>query len=478
MRRAKIICTIGPASQSPEILEQLIQEGMNVARLNMSHGSRAIHHRTVTTLRTLASRHGSPLAILLDLQGPRIRVGELAQPIEILPGQTVRLVHGGAEPEHAPLSGTGDIVIPIGYEALTHDLHPGARVLIDDGLIQLLVERVDREGVFCRVVTGGKVMAHKGVNFPGIHLRVSTITDKDEQDVQFGLAHDVDYIALSFVRSAHDIQALRSLMLSQGKTVPIIAKIERPEAVENLDDILEQSDGVMVARGDLAIEMSPEDVPVLQKQIIRTANRRRRLVITATQMLESMTGHPTPTRAEATDVANAVFDGTDALMLSAETSIGRYPVDVLKVMDRIVRRAESAELTRLPQDGQDLSSAGSIPEAVCTAGIAAARAVKAKAIIAMTERGVTAQLVAAARPPMPVIALTPFESVRRRLAMVWGVVPYLLHPIANTDERIAAAVELVKSAEGIQAGDDLVVLTGVQVQQPGGTNLMKVQHVE
>ncbi|RMH35245.1 MAG: pyruvate kinase [Nitrospirae bacterium] len=478
MRRAKIICTIGPASRSPETLERLIRHGMDVARLNMSHGTYAEHHEVVRNVRRLAKESGRAVAIMLDLQGPRIRVGDLPQPLTLESGQTVRLVAAHTSGDLAEKSVAGEPVIPIDYESLTQSLRPGARVMMDDGLIEMVADRVEQDSVICTVITGGQLKARKGVNFPGTRLNLPSLTDKDWRDVQFGLDHEVDYIALSFVRSAEDIRALKLVIADQSSSVPIIAKVERPEAIERLDEILASANGVMIARGDLAIEMSPEDVPILQKQIIRAANRHRRIVITATQMLESMTTNPTPTRAEATDVANAIFDGTDAVMLSAETSIGRYPIDALQVMDRIIRRAEGADRVREPETRLDSGGARSIPEAVCTAAVTAADTIRAKAILAMTERGATAQLVAALRPAVPIIALTPFEQVRRRLAMIWGVVPYILSPIANTDTRIAAGVELAKAAEGIRAGDDLVVLTGVQVQQPGGTNLMKIHHVE
>src|SRR5213594_1391941 len=347
MRKAKIVCTIGPASDSPELLGHLIESGMDVARLNFSHGSHESHSRAIKALREAAGRRRAPVAIIQDLQGPRIRIGTIPDGgIDVAADQRVRLLtvflrSGGqiGAQSVAPSSATD---IPVTYQYLARDVQPGARILIDDGLIELVVNRISGGTVECTVITGGRITSHKGINLPGTRVSAPTLTDKDREDLRFGIAQGIDYVALSFVRSPDDVASAKRLVAEWGGAVPIIAKIERPEAVDCLDAILDQADGVMIARGDLGVEMGPEAVPLLQKRIIAQANRRRCLVITATQMLESMTKNPRPTRAEASDVANAVLDGTDAVMLSGETAAGKYPIESLKTMDRIVRYTEEA----------------------------------------------------------------------------------------------------------------------------------------
>jgi len=479
MRQVKIVCTVGPASESPEVLEQLIDHGMNVARLNMSHGSQAWHEGAITTLRKVAKRKGMPIAILVDLQGPRIRVGSFVgggMPLE--PGQSVNVV---GSPEHVrqqdqPLS---DIQrIPIRYPALTKDIRQGARILMDDGLIELVVKKVQKKHLLCTVKTGGILKPHKGVNFPGSQLSTPALTEKDLDDLRFALAHHVDYIALSFVRSPDDVNRLKKRIKSLGKDVPVIAKIERSEAVKTLDHILHSAEGVMIARGDLAIEMSPEDIPVLQKRIIASANSQHRFVITATQMLESMTAHRTPTRAEATDVANAVFDGTDAVMLSAETSTGRYPTESVKVMDRIIRKAEGEESFRRDLRLLRTAKECTVPEAICEAAATAAKAIKAKAIVALTESGNTARLISHHRPTVPIVALTSSEQIRRQMALFWGVLPYVMTPHRDTDQRIQEAQKLIKQRGLARRGDRLVILTGVPAHHHGRTNLLEIHEVE
>ena len=339
MRKAKIVCTIGPASESPDILDRLIQSGMNAARLNFSHGSHESHARAIQAIRKAAERHDIPVAIIQDLQGPAPRRRCALSPIDVTTDQIVRLVvEAGASGSSARTSD-----IPVTYAHLAQDVKTGARILIDDGLIELVVQRISGQTVECRVTIGGSIGSHKGINLPGTSISAPTFTDKDREDLRFGVQHRVDYVALSFVRGPDDIREARKLIDEYGGEMPIIAKIERLEAVEHLEPILDQVHGIMIARGDLGVEMGSEAVPVLQKRMITEANRRRKLVITATQMLESMTQNPRPTRAEASDVANAVFDGTDAVMLSAETAVGRYPDESVRVMDRIVRAAENGK---------------------------------------------------------------------------------------------------------------------------------------
>jgi len=472
MRKAKIVCTIGPASDQPDILDRLIEGGMDVARLNFSHGTHEWHGRAVKAIREAAGRRRAAVAIIQDLQGPRIRVGGLAEGgVNLVPGRTVRLVASHAQAAPAAPD------IPVTYANLTLDVRPGARILIDDGLIELVAVAVAGGAVECQVVTGGRVTSHKGLNLPGTSISEPTLTDKDRADLRFGLAQGVDYVALSFVKGPEDVAEAKQLIAEYGGDAPVIAKIERPEAIDHLEALLDEVDGVMIARGDLGVEMGPEAVPLLQKRIIREANRRRRLVITATQMLESMTHQPKPTRAEASDVANAVFDGTDAVMLSAETAIGSYPVEAVCVMDRIIRAAGEGTEPMFARQSRDNLSVVSFPEAICTSASSAALAVGASAIVAFSELGTTARLLSKQRPTAPIIAFTPFEPVRQRMALYWGVMPHTMLQIDQTDERVREAERRLK-AEGLATtGQRIVILSGTQISQPGGTNLMKLHEV-
>ncbi|MCC2640686.1 MAG: pykA [Nitrospira sp.] len=482
MRKAKIVCTIGPASDGPTVLEQLIQCGMNAARLNFSHGTHESHGRAIKAIRDQADRQGVAVAIIQDLQGPRIRLGEIPGGMELVAGQTVRLKtmalrSGGQIGAREVIDRPAVAEIPVTYHALTRDILPGARILIDDGLVELRADRIVDGAVECTVTAGGRIISHKGMNLPGTAVSAPTLTDKDREDLRFGVAEGVDYIALSFVRGAEDIIAARQLIADCGGNVPIIAKIERQEAVNSLEAILAQADGVMIARGDLGVELGPEAVPVLQKRIIAGANRQRRLVITATQMLESMTQHMRPTRAEASDVANAVFDGTDAVMLSAETAIGQHPVEVVRVMDRIVRAAEVETGPGFIRRVQMDSGHVSFPEAICLSASSAAAAIGASAIVAFSERGMTARLVSKQRPAAPIIAFTPFAQVRRQMALYHGVLPHTMAQIPTTDERVSEAERRLK-AEGLaKTGERIVILSGTRIGAPGGTNLMKLHEV-
>lgn len=483
MRKAKIVCTIGPASESLETLNRLIEHGMDAARLNFSHGTHASHGRAIRAIREAAAGRQVAVAIIQDVQGPRIRVDDVSENgLEVVPGQSVRLQTALARSggQMAAASGTttdGQVDIPVTYQHLARDVRPGGRILIDDGLIELTVARIAGGVVECLVVTGGRITSHKGINLPGTNVSAPTLTEKDREDIRFGVTAGVDYVALSFVRGPEDIAAAKQLMVACGRDVPIIAKIERVEAVNALPAILDAADGVMIARGDLGVEMGAEAVPVLQKRIIAEANRRRRLVITATQMLESMTQRASPTRAEASDVANAVFDGTDAVMLSAETAIGRYPVETVRVMDRIVRAAEEgiepSAVRRRDADGD----ARSCSEAICTAASTAASAITASAIVAFSELGSTARLISKQRPVAPIIAFTPFESIRQRMALYWGVSPHCMHQIAQTDERVREAERRLKAEGIVKPGERIVILSGTRIGQPGGTNLMKLHEV-
>jgi len=474
MRHAKIVCTIGPASESPELLDRLIQSGMNAARLNFSHGSHESHARAIGAIRKAAERHDTPVAIIQDLQGPRIRVGDLPEGgIAVTPDQIVRLVVGPTSGK----SGAPALDIPVTYPHLADDVKPGARILIDDGLIELTVQQIRPQTVECRVNVGGTIGSHKGMNLPGTAISAATLTEKDREDLRFGLKHHVDYVALSFVRGPEDIIEARQLMAEYGDEAPIIAKIERREAVDHLESLLDQVHGIMIARGDLGVEMGPEAVPVLQKRMITEANRRRKLVITATQMLESMTHNPRPTRAEASDVANAVFDGTDAVMLSAETAVGRYPDETVRVMDRIVRAAEEGKEPGMIRRAEPGHGPASFPEAICASASSAASSTGASALVAFSQSGMTVHLMSKQRPTTPIIAFTPVEQVRQRMALCWGVLPYTMPLIEQTDARISA-VECRLKAEGLaKTGDRIVIVSGALVGLRGGTNLMKLHEV-
>jgi pyruvate kinase len=479
MRKAKIVCTIGPASDSPDMLDRLIDSGMDAARLNFSHGTHACHAAAIAAIRHAADHRRAAVAIIQDLQGPRIRIGSLPENgIEVQTGQAVRLQAGPARRVVAD-SITRSITpeIPVTYEHLARDLQPGARILINDGLIELVADRTTGNDVDCTVVSGGRIASHKGVNLPGTLVSAPALTDKDREDIRFGVAQGVDYIALSFVRGPDDIAAAKKAVTDCGGHPAIIAKIERAEAVTALNAILDEADGVMIARGDLGVELGPEAVPVLQKRIIAEANRRRRLVITATQMLESMTKFLRPTRAEASDVANAVFDYTDAVMLSAETAIGAYPIETVRVMDRIIQVAEEGAEPGVVRQRRTDPGDLSFPEAICTAAASAARAITASAIVAFSEQGSTARLISKQRPAAPIIAFTPFEPVRRKMALYWGVRPYTMPQLTQTDARVDEAERRIKADGLVKAGEKIVILAGTRVGQPGGTNLIKLQEV-
>jgi pyruvate kinase len=456
------------------MLERLIEAGMNVARLNFSHGTHDSHARAIRMIREAARPTGAPVAILQDVQGPRIRIGRLPDAgVRLEAGRRIRLLAGPAA-----VAPHDTAELPVTYDALARDVRPGARILINDGVIELKAERVAGDTVDCSVVTGGLVTSHKGLNLPGTAVSAPTLTDKDREDLRFGVTQQVDYIALSFVRNGADIAAARQLIVGQGGEIPLIAKIERPEAIEQLEGILGEADGVMIARGDLGVEMGPEVVPVLQKRIILAANRRRKLVITATQMLESMTEHPHPTRAEASDVANAVFDGTDAVMLSAETAAGRYPVESVRVMDRIARAAEEGAEPGVVRVADAAPQAdGSFPEAMCAAACSAVAMTKADAVVVFSESGATARLMSKQRPAAPIVAFTPSEHIRRRMALCWGVVPLTMPRIEQTDERVEEIERRLKEEGLAKSGQRLVILSGTIMGQRGGTNVMKLHEV-
>jgi pyruvate kinase len=459
-RKAKIVATIGPASEGKEMLERLIKAGVNVARLNFSHGIHEEHAANIQTIRAIAERLGISVGILQDLQGPKIRVGDLPAPVQLEDGEHVILYTEGDDlPE-----GEGQ-VIPVDFHQLFASVRTGERLLLDDGHLTLEADSVKDRALTATVVRGGLLTSHKGINLPGVQLRISGFTEKDEADLAFGIAHEVDAVAVSFVRTADDVRQVRGAMerLSQGKPTPLlIAKLERPEAMENLDEILDCVDGVMVARGDLGVEVPPERVPVLQKHIIQKANDRAKLVITATQMLESMIQSNLPTRAEASDVANAIFDGTDAVMLSAETASGQYPIEVVKMMSRIVSEAErhfmewGSEQDRIPGLGE--SDAASMARA--SHELAHDRDVAA--VTVFTRTGSTAWLMSKVRPDKCILAFTPEISTYRKLAFLWGVYPQLV-PFVDTLEEMIQHVDTAMVKSGIEPGQQVVLVCGFPV---------------
>lgn len=468
-RRAKIVCTIGPASSAPEKLAALMQAGMDVARLNFSHGSHQDHARVIADLRRLAAELGRPLAILQDLQGPKIRTGNMAAgPAELVAGNpftiTTRAVPGDAA------------CVSTVYRNLPVDVKPGDQILLSDGLLRLEVKAVRGEDIDCQVVDGGQLRARAGINLPGVQVSAPSLTEKDEEDLEFGISQEVDYVALSFVRRAADVIDLKERLARRGASIGVVPKIEKPEALEELEAILRAADAVMIARGDLGVELSPERVPFIQKQIIRQASQLKVPVITATQMLESMIEHARPTRAEASDVANAVFDGTDAVMLSGETAAGRYPVEAVTMMARIVRETET-HLAFAPERRRRDEGVTSFPDAMAEAACRAAAEVKAVAIVAFTQSGFTARLISKHRPPVPVVAFTPYPHICRRLALYWGVLPRHSTFIADTEQMIARADAALVQEGLARPGDSLVFLAGSPSGQQGTTNLMKLHRV-
>lgn len=482
MRKAKIICTIGPASASPVVLDRLLDAGMDVARLNFSHGTLESHGKTIAAVREAALRRGRNVAIMQDVQGPRIRLGPLPpEGVVVETGASIRLTGGtlrsGGQLGFQSRQTFAESSIPVSYPALARDLKPGARILIDDGLIELRATSIEGSDVRCTVVTGGVLRAHKGMNLPGTSISAPTVTDKDRRDLGFGVEQGVDYVALSFVRGPDDIEAGRGVVRACGGTQPIIAKIERAEAIESLPGILDAADGLMVARGDLGVEMGPEAVPILQKRIIEAANAAGRLVITATQMLESMTRQPAPTRAEASDVANAVFDGTDAVMLSAETAAGEYPVEAVAVMHRIVCAAEEAMRSRYRRESDRVPLPDRISDAICRAASVSSDLIEARAIVALTESGRTARHLSRERPRVPIVALTPTEAVRRRLALLWGVHGECFPVMEQNDDRTRRIEQFLKDRGFARSGERIVLVSGVVAGQPGGTNMMKLHEV-
>lgn len=470
MRRTKIVCTIGPASESVEMLCRLIESGMNVARLNFSHGNHEEHGQRIKNIREAVKLTNTPVAIMLDTKGPEIRTGLLAEgKITLEAGKEIILT-------------TEDILgtqerITVNYPGLPQDVGPGNRILIDDGLIALEVIKVEGTEIYCKILNGGEIANRKGVNVPGANINLPAVTEKDIADIKFGIEQGVDFIAASFIRSAGDVLEIRKILEEHNADIHIISKIENKQGVDNLDEILEVSDGLMVARGDLGVEIPAEEVPLIQKLMIEKCNKAGKPVITATQMLDSMIRNPRPTRAEASDVANAIFDGTDAIMLSGETANGKYPAEAVQTMARIALKTETAlkndELVQMRGKVTRQTTTDAISYATCTI----AHNLEAAAIITATESGSTARMVSKYRPKAPIIAVTPRMQTLRKLLLMWGVKPIYAPPTEGTDAMIEQSIN-VSLEEGLIKNGDLVVITaGVPVGVPGTTNLLKVEVV-
>ncbi|NJM85078.1 MAG: pyruvate kinase [Leptolyngbyaceae cyanobacterium SL_1_1] len=469
LRRTKIVATIGPATSQPDVLRALIEAGATTLRLNFSHGTHEDHQRSIRLIRQISFELNQPVGILQDLQGPKIRLGRFENgSIQLKKGDVFTLTS-------RPLAGS-QTISSVTYELLADEVPTGATILLDDGRVEMRVEAIDRQQreLRCEVVVGGVLSNSKGVNFPGVYLSVKALTDKDRRDLMFGLNQGVDWIALSFVRNPQDVLEIKELISAAGKQVPVIVKIEKHEAIEQMEAILSLSDGVMVARGDLGVELPAEEVPILQKRLIATSNRLGIPVITATQMLDSMAGNPRPTRAEVSDVANAILDGTDAVMLSNETAVGKYPVEAVATMARIALRTEQ-ESPNCTFDEQ--SSSRSIPNAISHAVSRIADQLQAAAIMTLTKTGSTARNVSKYRPRIPILAITPHVSVARRLQLVWGVRPLLVLDLPSTGQTFKAAMNVAQEKDCLKEGDLVVMTAGTLQGVSGSTDLIKVELV-
>ena len=471
MRKAKIVCTMGPATDNPGVLEDLIKNGMDVARFNFSHGDHAEHERRMRELRELSSKHDRPVAAMLDTGGPEIRLGTFANGSEELKaGQpfvlTTREIRGDGHR------------CSVSYSGLAHDVQEGGRIMLDDGLIGLTVERVEGTEVFCCVENDGVIKSKKSVNVPGAHLSMPYMSQKDREDILFGIRMGFDLISASFTRTAEDILEIRSLLDDHGAEMRIIAKIENKEGVEHIDEILEAADGIMVARGDMGVEIDFTEIPAIQKRLIDRAMQAGKPVITATQMLDSMMVNPRPTRAEITDVANAIYDGTTAVMLSGETAAGKYPVEALKVMSAIVAATETGtDVCRLSHNVQESETQMTVNQATACAAAGVADHIEAAAILIISKSGETVRLVSGCRPKTAMIACVLEDAVQRRANFYWGISPLIMETADSTDRLIQNAICAAKQKGMIVDGDTVVVTAGVPVGVPGTTNMIKVHVV-
>ncbi len=469
-RKTKIVCTIGPASESPEILEALIREGMNVARLNFSHGTHKEHLKKIKSIRQISERFNQPVAILQDLGGPKIRIGMMKEGgVELKRGKEFHLTSLALIGDEAKATVT--------YSDLPGEVKPGDRILLADGTIELKVLESDGKNIRCEVIVGGILTSHKGMNFPTRTPLASAFTEKDHQDLLFGIEHGVDLVSLSYIQKADDIERAKRILEKESADIPVIAKIERKEALENIDEIISASDGVMVARGDLGLETPIEKIPNVQKKLIRKANALGKPVITATQMLRSMVDHTQPTRAEVTDVVNAIYDGTDAVMLSEETASGQFPIEAFQMMGKIARSAEE-EFPHPLFLRRETSEAMNLQQAITYAASLLAEDVRAKVITTPTESGSTARWVSKLRPRQPILALSRHLPTVRRLNLCWGVYPVLVSDWKDTDKMLRRSKKIPKELGMATQGDKIVIIAGVPISIPGTTNLIKVEIVE
>jgi len=472
-RRTKIVCTLGPSSNTKEDIEKLYRAGMNVVRINFSHGTHAGHKKTIGYVREVAEKVGYAIPVLMDLQGPKIRVGQMKDDAQIIKtGNFVKLTS-------EEVVGTPDLV-PIDYPNLAKDSQVGNQILIDDGLLELKIVKKGDDGIVAKVVVGGILKSRKGVNLPDVDISMSSLTEKDKEDLEFGLKVGVDYVAMSFVRSSRDIQDVISRIRAAGSNASIIAKIEKPEAVNVIDEIIEETDGIMVARGDLGIEIPSEQVPLVQKKIIEKCRIAGKPVITATQMLDSMINNPRATRAESSDVANAVLDGTDAVMLSGETAAGKYPVEAVKTMDKIIKSVEANadglyySLKYKKPDWKEKQ----IIESLAYSCVTIADNIEAKAISTITHSGSTARRISKFRPRVPIVAFTESLIVRRQLNLVWGVQSVRLKEIFDTDISVKLMEDYLQNNGYVNSGDRVIIATGMPVAKRGRTNMIKVSTID
>ncbi|MGK7957506.1 MAG: pyruvate kinase [Crocosphaera sp.] len=466
--RTKIVATIGPASRSREILIQMINAGMNVARLNFSHGSYEDHEKMIALLRSVSDELETPITLLQDLQGPKIRIGQLQDgQISLKDGEQLTLVPI-AEASHQ--SNT----VGIDYPYLAEEAEIGAKILLDDGLLQLQIQEIKGNSVICKIIEGGILKSRKGVNLPSLDLRLPSLTEKDKKDLDFGLSQGIDWVSLSFVRKADDLRTLRQLLVGKGyRDVPIIAKIEKPQAVDNLEEIVEECNGLMVARGDLGVEVSPEKVPILQKKMIQLCNFRGKPVITATQMLESMINNPRPTRAEASDVANAIIDGTDAVMLSGESAVGKYPIKAVEMLAKIAKEVET-DVSFPNSPPADTDETRALSEALNIVD----KIMDLRYVVTFTTSGYTSLLASKERPSVPVIAITPNVKVYHRLNLIWGVIPVLIHEEVDSFEALVNQAETcLKQKQVVQPGDKILILGGIPTKISRGTNFLKIHQI-
>jgi pyruvate kinase len=470
MRKAKIICTLGPASSTEEIMKKMVLAGMDVARLNFSHGTHRSHTQLHSRLRKVAKACNRPLAILQDVQGPRIRLGQFQ-------GGVAHLHNGDSFVLTTARITGNDVRASVQYPDLPRDVKKGDRVLIADGTIQLRVNDVERKEVFTKVVVGGTIRDHNGINLPGVNLSGASVTEKDKKDIRLGLKLGMDMVAISFVRKPDDVLTVRRMIRKAKKSSLVLAKIEHPDAVKHLDEILDVCDGIMVARGDLGVELPLEKVPAIQKSAVSHANARGKIVVVATQMLESMVQSPRPTRAEASDVANAVFDGADALMLSGETASGAYPVETLQMMVRIVTQAERSPAFQATLRPRLIKDHALFPNAISKATVEAAEDTGARLIVAFTESGNTARLMSDYRPDARIIAMTPHQETYNRLATYWGVEPILVPAVRSTDAMLRQANHILIERGFTRPGEVVVITSGVPIGVVGSTNMLKLHRI-